>query len=68
MGILFKSYLDELSKMDEPTSEATRAEVKDKAQSWLKHGDFRGSFDDSLRLWDAVSLRVVMVVRLHADS
>ncbi|MCJ1317213.1 hypothetical protein MMC15_002536 [Xylographa vitiligo] len=54
VGILFKSYLDELSKMDEPTSEATRAEVKDKAQSWLKHGDFRGSFDDSLRLWDAV--------------
>ena len=42
--------------MDQATSEAARAEVKDKAQSWLKHGDFRGSFNDSLQLWDAVSL------------
>ncbi|MCJ1288797.1 hypothetical protein MMC34_000326 [Xylographa carneopallida] len=54
VGILFKSYLDELSKMGEPTALATRTEVKDKAQSWLKHGDFRGSFNDSIRLWDAV--------------
>ncbi|MCJ1403727.1 hypothetical protein MMC11_006950 [Xylographa trunciseda] len=54
VGILFKSYLDELSKMGDPTSESTRTEVKDKAQSWLKHGDFRGSFEDSLHLWDAV--------------
>ncbi|MCJ1281580.1 hypothetical protein MMC26_000900 [Xylographa opegraphella] len=68
VGILFKSYLDELAKMDEPTSESTRVEVKDKAQSWLKHGDFRGSFDDSLRLWDAVSLRIVILVQILANS
>ena len=68
VGILFKSYLDELSKMGEPTALATRTEVKDKAQSWLKHGDFRGSFNDSIRLWDAVSLGIATFLRMYTDK
>lgn len=55
LGVMFKTYLDELHSLEDPTSGSSRAENKEKGKSWLVHGDFRGSFDDALNLWDAVS-------------
>lgn len=50
-----KTYLDELFTRDDPTSEATRAEMKAKGPEWCQYCDFAGSLDDAFHLWDAVS-------------
>lgn len=57
-GVLTMNYLDDLAKFENPTSEETRKEVRergDRPESWVPHGDFKGSLDDAFHLWDAVS-------------
>ena len=56
LGIVVKTYLDELHTLDDPTSEASRAEMKMRGAGWLAHADFEHSFNDALQLWDAVSV------------
>jgi hypothetical protein len=56
LGIIVKTYLNELQGLEDPTSEACREEIKFKCQGWLAHADFQKSFADAMRLWDAVSL------------
>ena len=48
-------YLDDLCSYPDPSSERVRAEVKDKGQEWIMHGDFSGSLKDAFQIWDAVS-------------
>lgn len=55
LGVVTKTYLDELFTRDDPTSEATRAEMKAKGPEWCQYCDFAGSLDDAFHLWDAVS-------------
>lgn len=56
LGVVMKTYLDELFTRDDPTSETTRAEMKAKGPEWCQYCDFAGSLDDAFRLWDAVSV------------
>ena len=56
LGIVVRTYLDELHTLEDPTSEASRAEMKTRGESWLAHADFEHSFNDALQLWDAVSV------------
>ena len=55
LGIIVKTYLDELHNKDDPTSESERADMKVKGKGWLRNGDFQASFDNGMKLWDAVS-------------
>ena len=55
LGIACKTYLDELSTREDPTSESARAEMKEKGQGWVVNSDFAGSLEDAFKLWDAVS-------------
>ncbi|KAA6408456.1 MAG: hypothetical protein FRX48_07538 [Lasallia pustulata] len=54
LGVVVKTYLDELFTRDDPTSETTRAEMKAKGPEWCQYCDFAGSLDDAFDLWDAV--------------
>ena len=49
------NYLDELNGKDHPTSQSTREQQKYLATGWIANGDFLGSLEDALQLWDAVS-------------
>ena len=49
------NYLDELNGKDTPTAETTREQQKHLAAGWVANGDFLGSLQDALQLWDAVS-------------
>lgn len=55
LGIVTKTYLDELSTCENPTSEDTRGVMKEKCQSWVEYCYLLKSLDDSFQLWDAVS-------------
>ncbi|KAL8830353.1 MAG: hypothetical protein Q9170_005766 [Blastenia crenularia] len=54
LGVVVLNYLDELPSRPEPTSEATRDEIKSKGQGWIAHGDFNRSLLHAFQLWDAV--------------
>ena len=54
LGIAVKTYLDELNTRDDPTSEETRAEMRDKGREWFSYSDFSPSLDDAFKLWDVV--------------
>ena len=49
------NYLDELNGKESPTAETTREQQKHLAVGWVANGDFLGSLQDALQLWDAVS-------------
>lgn len=56
LGIIVKTYLDELNNTDDPTSEVQQAKIKELGTvEWLRYGDFQASFDTAMKLWDAVS-------------
>lgn len=67
LGVITMTYLDELCTRDDPTSEATRAEMKIKSQGWVEYCDFPASLNDSFRLWDSVSFSPKKL-RLTRDS
>lgn len=54
LGIVVKTYLDELSARPDPTAEDTRVEMKMRGQTWVVYSDFAGSLEDAFNLWDAV--------------
>ena len=55
LGIVTKTYLDELIQREDPTSKENRLEMRQKGQSWVGYADFEASLDDAFHLWDAVS-------------
>ena len=55
LGIVIKTYLDELCTREDSVSEQTRAEMKMKGQGWVDYADFNGSLEDAFVLWDAAS-------------
>ena len=61
LGIAVKTYLDELNTRDSPTSEETRAEMRDKGQGWFPYSEFSNSLDDAFKLWDAVSGKMALL-------
>ncbi|KAL8930589.1 MAG: hypothetical protein Q9208_000459 [Pyrenodesmia sp. 3 TL-2023] len=54
LGVVTLTYLDEFSMRPDPTSEATRAEMKERAQGWVEHCDFDLSQQHAFQLWDVV--------------
>lgn len=54
LGVVMMNYLDELDGKDTPTAETTREQQKHLAVGWVANGDFLGSLQDALQLWDAV--------------
>lgn len=50
------TYLDELCTGEDPTSEATREEMKVRSQGWAIYCDFNASQQRAFELWDAVSV------------
>ena len=57
-------YLDDLCNYPDATSKVTRAEVREKGQSWIQNSDFSGSLDDAFQVWDAVSRSVKTAILL----
>ncbi|KAI4192530.1 MAG: hypothetical protein LQ346_004272, partial [Caloplaca aetnensis] len=55
LGVVTLTYLDEFSMRPDPTSEATRVEMRQCAQGWVKHCDFDASQRHAFQLWDVVS-------------
>ena len=51
-----KTYFDELCSRDDPTSQASRTEMKVKCQTFIQYSDFAGSLEDAFNLWDAVGV------------
>lgn len=49
------NYLDELDGKEDATAQSTRDQQKYLAAGWIANGDFPGSLQDALQLWDAVS-------------
>ncbi|KAL8710079.1 MAG: hypothetical protein Q9220_005351 [cf. Caloplaca sp. 1 TL-2023] len=54
LGILMLTYLDQLHERDDPTSEATREEMKIHGREWVIHSEFDINYQHALQLWDAV--------------
>ena len=54
LGILTKTYLDELGGVPRPIEAAQRQAVMDRAEGWLIHTDVAGSFKLTCELWDAL--------------
>lgn len=55
LGIVTKTYLDELCVHEDPTAADVRAEMRIKCQIWVQHSDLPESLNDAFRLWDAAS-------------
>ncbi|KAL8908916.1 MAG: hypothetical protein Q9207_000492 [Kuettlingeria erythrocarpa] len=54
LGVVMLTYLDEFSMRPDPTSEATRVEMRECAQGWVKHCDFDASQRHAFQLWDVI--------------
>lgn len=69
LGIAVKSYLDELSAQNEPTSPNARESVKEKgANEWFPHAiDFQGDLHRAFALWDSVMFSFAWNIRIHTD-
>ncbi|KAL8938566.1 MAG: hypothetical protein Q9211_003155 [Gyalolechia sp. 1 TL-2023] len=54
LGVAVLQYLDELCVRPDPTSEATRIEMKGRGPDLMKYCDFELSLQHGFELWDAV--------------
>ena len=59
LGILTKTYLDELGGAEKPLGAAQQRAVMGRAEDWLIHTDVSGSFKLTCELWDAVLAGVI---------
>lgn len=49
-----KTYLDELTAAEDPTSEESREHFKTKGGQWFVQSQFRDSIDIAMKLWNAL--------------
>ena len=54
LGVIAKTYFDELARSETPTDKATQQGIVEQAEGWFFHIDVSNSLNDACQLWKAV--------------